>query len=118
MSTLGGGRSSEGGLGAAAGEPPVDAPERTRVGTDEWVAQVDQRRASRGWLLGPAAQAWERIPAVGRLAILIVPFAIFPFITNEGNLYRYGLITVVYALLASGLNVVVGFAGLLDLGYV
>jgi ABC-type branched-subunit amino acid transport system permease subunit len=50
--------------------------------------------------------------------ILLGPFAIFPFITSEGNLYRYGLITIIYALLAMGLNVVVGFAGLLDLGYV
>src|SRR5207248_4511092 len=52
------------------------------------------------------------------LVILLGPFAIFPIFANEGNLYRYGLITVVYALLALGLNVVVGFAGLLDLGYV
>ena len=44
--------------------------------------------------------------------------AIFPFFANEGNLFRYGLITLIYALLALGLNVVVGFAGLLDLGYV
>src|SRR5205823_4990542 len=34
------------------------------------------------------------------------------------NLFRYGLFTLVYALLAIGLNIVVGFAGLLDLGYV
>jgi ABC-type branched-subunit amino acid transport system permease subunit len=88
------------------------------VGTDEWVAQAEQRRADRPGLTGAVARGWERIPAPGRLAILIAPFAIFPFITNEGNLYRYGLITIIYALLASGLNVVVGFAGLLDLGYV
>src|SRR2546430_15894308 len=58
------------------------------------------------------------MPPPGRLALLLGPFAIFPFVTNHGNLYRYGLITLVYALLALGLNVVVGFAGLLDLGYV
>jgi branched-chain amino acid transport system permease protein len=49
---------------------------------------------------------------------LLGPFAIFPFVANEGNLFRYGLITLIYALLALGLNIVVGFAGLLDLGYV
>jgi ABC-type branched-subunit amino acid transport system permease subunit len=58
------------------------------------------------------------VPPPGRLLLLLGPFAIFPFITNEGNLFRYGLITIIYALLALGLNVVVGFAGLLDLGYV
>src|SRR5207237_7706939 len=44
--------------------------------------------------------------------------SIFPIVTTEGNLFRYGLITLIYALLALGLNVVVGFAGLLDLGYI
>ena len=47
-----------------------------------------------------------------------IPAAIFPLVTTEGNLFRYGLITLLYALLALGLNVVVGFAGLLDLGYI
>src|SRR5690242_3927626 len=37
---------------------------------------------------------------------------------NEGNLFNYGVFILIYALLALGLNVVVGFAGLLDLGYV
>jgi ABC-type branched-subunit amino acid transport system permease subunit len=44
-----------------------------------------------------------------------VPF--LPFV-SEGNLFNYGLFILIYALLALGLNVVVGFAGLLDLGYV
>ena len=44
-----------------------------------------------------------------------MPF--LPFV-SEGNLFNYGLFILIYALLALGLNVVVGFAGLLDLGYV
>ena len=47
-----------------------------------------------------------------------IPAAIFPLVTTEGNLFRYGLITLLYALLGLGLNVTVGFAGLLDLGYI
>jgi ABC-type branched-subunit amino acid transport system permease subunit len=117
MSTLGGGNPSEGGLPTAAPEP-VDAPDRPRVGVDEWVARVDERRAAQRGLTGLVARAWERVPAPGRLVLLLGPFAIFPFVTSEGNLFRYGLITLIYALLAMGLNVVVGFAGLLDLGYV
>jgi branched-chain amino acid transport system permease protein len=97
---------------------PPDEPDRPRVGTDEWVAQVEQRRETGKGLTGVIARAWERVPPLGRLVLLLGPFAIFPFITNEGNLFRYGLITIIYALLAIGLNVVVGFAGLLDLGYV
>jgi len=96
----------------------VGVADRSQVGTDEWVARVDERRTEQKGLTGAVARAWERLPAAGRLVVLLGPFAIFPFITNEGNLYRYGLITIIYALLAMGLNVVVGFAGLLDLGYV
>ncbi len=117
MSSLGGGQPGEGGLPPPAPEP-VDAADRTRVGVDEWVAEAEGRRAAQTGLSGVVVRTWERLPAAARLAILVGPFAIFPFITNEGNLYRYGLITIIYALLAMGLNVVVGFAGLLDLGYV
>src|SRR2546429_6780583 len=118
MSSLGGGPPlDEGDLPAAIPEPD-DPADRSRVGTDEWVARVDERRTAQKGLTGAVARAWERLPAAGRLVVLLGPFAIFPFITNEGNLYRYGLITIIYALLAMGLNVVVGFAGLLDLGYV
>src|SRR5437588_5949832 len=118
MSSLGGGPPlDEGDLPAAIPEPD-DPADRSRVGTDEWVARVDERRTAQKGLTGAVARAWERLAAAGRLVVLLGPFAIFPFITNEGNLYRYGLITIVYALLALGLNVVVGFAGLLDLGYV
>jgi ABC-type branched-subunit amino acid transport system permease subunit len=107
------------GPGLPEGAPEVpDAIDRPRVGTDEWVAQVEQRREAGTGLTGVVARGWERVPAPGRLLLLLGPFAVFPFITNEGNLYRYGLITLIYALLALGLNIVVGFAGLLDLGYV
>jgi ABC-type branched-subunit amino acid transport system permease subunit len=108
-----------GGTGLPEGAPErPDAVDRPRVGTDEWVAQVEQRRESGKGLSGAVARGWERVPPLGRLVLLLGPFAIFPFVTNEGNLFRYGLITIIYALLALGLNVVVGFAGLLDLGYV
>jgi ABC-type branched-subunit amino acid transport system permease subunit len=116
MSSLGGGDVG-GGLPAGVPERP-DVVDRPRVGVDEWVAQVEERREARRGLAGVVTRAWERVPPPGHLVLLLGPFAIFPFVTNEGNLFRYGLITLVYALLAMGLNVVVGFAGLLDLGYV
>ena len=104
--------------GVPAGVPEREAVDQPRVGVDEWVAQAEQRREAQTGLTGYIARGWERVPPFGRLVILLGPFAIFPFVTNQGNLYRYGLITLIYALLALGLNVVVGFAGLLDLGYV
>ena len=103
------------GGGVPPGPGVVDQP---RVGVDEWVANVDERREAQRGLTGLVRRGWERVPPAGRLVLLLGPFAVFPFVTNEGNLFRYGLITLIYALLAIGLNVVVGFAGLLDLGYV
>ena len=68
---------------------------------------------------GRIGHLWERLPPAGKLAFLtpaiLVPF--LPFV-SEGNLFNYGVFILIYALLALGLNVVVGFAGLLDLGYV
>jgi len=115
---MGGGHSRD--PGPPAGVPGTpDSVDRPRVGVDEWVAQHEERREAYRGLAGAVRRVWERIPPGGHLALLLGPFAIFPFVSsNEGNLFRYGLITLIYALLALGLNIVVGFAGLLDLGYV
>jgi branched-chain amino acid transport system permease protein len=96
-------------------QPPPDQP---RIGVDEWVASHEERRESYEGLTGYGRRAWDALPPGGRLLVLLVPAAIFPLVTSTGNLFRYGLITLIYALLALGLNVVVGFAGLLDLGYI
>ena len=52
-----------------------------------------------------------------RVAAFLLPFAFFPIL--DRNVYHIDLMTNVgiYVLLAMGLNVVVGFAGLLNLGY-
>ncbi len=62
-------------------------------------------------LLGDAAAAVQ-------LGVFVIPAAFLPLVMNTGNLFRYGVYTLVYATLALGLNVTVGYAGLLDLGYV
>jgi branched-chain amino acid transport system permease protein len=117
VSPLDGGDTGERGLPAGVPERP-DIVDRPQVGVDEWVEQVEGRREAHRGVTGIVRRGWERVPPAGRLVLVLGPFAIFPFVTNEGNLFRYGLITLIYALLALGLNVVVGFAGLLDLGYV
>jgi ABC-type branched-subunit amino acid transport system permease subunit len=95
--------------------PAVDQP---RIGVDEWVASVEGRRDRYRGVSGAVRRAWDNSPPWGRLLAFVVPAALFPVFVSSGNLFRYGLITLIYALLALGLNVVVGFAGLLDLGYV
>src|SRR5919204_4240478 len=94
------------------------AADEARIGVDEWVAQVEARREAYTGIAGYVRLAWDRLPPAGRLVLFVVPAAVAPLLMGPGNLFRYGLFTLVYVLLAYGLNVVVGFAGLLDLGYI
>lgn len=50
-------------------------------------------------------------------AILAIPVLLLPFITDQ-YITNVAITAVAYIALAIGLNIVVGFAGLLDLGYV
>ncbi len=73
---------------------------------------------------------WENVPYVGRFAragIAITIAVLYPFIWNHlftvpvfGNFPSIptGVVMLVFIQMAVGLNIVVGYAGLLDLGYV
>jgi len=98
------------------GEPAEEA--QTRIGVDSWVAESEDRKARTRGFFGPAARGWDASPDPVKLFLFIAIFGTLPFWMNEGDLFIYGLFTVLYATLGLGLNVVVGFAGLLDLGYV
>jgi ABC-type branched-subunit amino acid transport system permease subunit len=100
-----------------AAPPTPGTPTEGQIGVDQWVARAGERRSGRSGVSGLVGQAWERLPPPGRLALL-APAAIFPFVVGQGDLYSYGLFTLIYILLGLGLNIVVGFAGLLDLGYI
>jgi ABC-type branched-subunit amino acid transport system permease subunit len=97
---------------------PPDARDRPRVGVDEWVAQVEERMERRTGLAGLASRLVLAIPPAARLALFATIAATLPFWLNRGDLFSYGIFTMLYILLGLGLNVVVGYAGLLDLGYV
>ncbi len=97
---------------------PPDARDRPRIGVDEWVAGVEGRREGYHGFSGQLQRGWERLPLGGKIAVFILPATAFGLLANSGNVFRYGLFTLVYGLLALGLNIVVGFAGLLDLGYI
>jgi branched-chain amino acid transport system permease protein len=96
-------------------DQPPDTP---RIGVDEWVASVEGKRDRYSGLRGTVQRRWDQLPPAARVLVFAAPAAAFPFLTTQGNVFRYGLFTLVYAMLALGLNIVVGFAGLLDLGYV
>ena len=58
--------------------------------------------------------------AYGSMALLLAALAVFPFVAAQfGNSWvRIADLALLYIMLAVGLNIVVGFAGLLDLGYI
>jgi len=65
-------------------------------------------------------QAQDKRRSLGKRVMFIVLLLIFPFIAMQfGNSWvRIIDVALLYVLLALGLNIVVGFAGLLDLGYI
>jgi ABC-type branched-subunit amino acid transport system permease subunit len=86
------------------------------IGRDEWVSRsgenVEPTLATRALI------AFNRLPAAVRYAVIVVPIAILPFVTSDQYKLQVGLDTLVFVILALGLNVTLGWAGLLDLGYV
>ncbi|HET6509225.1 MAG TPA: branched-chain amino acid ABC transporter permease [Baekduia sp.] len=56
-------------------------------------------------------------PTAWMLAALVAAIA-FPLLIGSGDLLDASIQTLAYVIMALGLNIVVGFAGLLDLGYV
>jgi ABC-type branched-subunit amino acid transport system permease subunit len=89
-----------------------------QVGADEWVARQSQRREYLPSWLGTAQRAAERVGWWQRLGIAAVAGALLPVLGLGGFQLQVGIDSLVIAALAVGLNIVVGSAGMLDLGYV
>jgi branched-chain amino acid transport system permease protein len=97
--------------------PSVPAPD-TRVGVDDWVAEHGERQVQYTGLQGLVRRGLAYVPGPARIALFAAFAATLPFWMNRGDVFVYGIITLLYLILALGLNVVVGYAGLLDLGYI
>jgi ABC-type branched-subunit amino acid transport system permease subunit len=95
----------------------IDSP-GPQVGADEWVARQAQRREYLPSWLGRAQRASERIGWWPRLAIVGLIAIALPSLGLGAFQVQVGIDSLVIALLAVGLNIVVGWAGLLDLGYI
>ncbi len=65
-------------------------------------------------LTGDGTPRWQRLLLLGLLGLAIV----LPFLVGSNRWITLMTVVVIYVVLASGLNIVVGFTGLLDLGYV
>ncbi len=70
-----------------------------------------------GFFLIPLKRIFKKHPFFLQVILILLPFGLFPILDTSA--YHLDLMTNVgiYVLLAMGLNVVVGFAGLLNLGY-
>ncbi|HUG64119.1 MAG TPA: branched-chain amino acid ABC transporter permease [Gaiellaceae bacterium] len=87
------------------------------IGVDEWVATAEEQRARRS-PVERAQDAYDAVPAVFKLVAIALPFAAYFFVVESDYHLQVGLDMLVFVLLALGLNVAVGWVGLLDLGYV
>jgi len=95
-----------------------DSPDRPRVGVDDWVAEVEERIEPGKGIAGHLRRWASLVPGSLQLAVFVGVAATLPLWMGRGDLFAYGIFTLLYILLGLGLNVVVGYAGLLDLGYV
>ena len=99
-------------------------PERSgpAIGADEWVARSGERARQRTGIVGRVQELYERVPKPAVFACVVLLAVLVPLVTaqTDNDIYflRVGTVALVFALLALGLNVAVGFAGLLDLGYI
>lgn len=89
-----------------------------RIGKDEWVAREHEQRQRRSGLLGRVESAQARTPWWAFLSVFVVLACLVPVVTSDSYIQRVAFDTTIFMLLALGLNVVVGWGGLLDLGYV
>lgn len=88
------------------------------IGVDEWVAQAEERaEAAPGWR-GRAARLGSRIGWWPRLSLALLAGLVFGQLSLGVNIQTVAVNSLIYAILALGLNIAVGWTGLLDLGYV
>ena len=87
------------------------------IGVDQWVEQSESRREGHRGPMAPIRRMFDQVEPGWRLAIFTVVVGALPFFLRQGEV-RIGVSVLILALLALGLNIVVGWAGLLDLGYV
>ena len=97
-------------------DPKSDAAS-PQIGRDEWVARAGEQRAPRN-ALHLLRLELNRVPQVLLLALFVTGVALIPVLTSSQYIVRVAADTMLYVLLAAGLNDAVGWAGLLDLGYV
>jgi len=88
------------------------------VGKDEWVARHEGNVVLRAGPLGRVEARLRSVPWWAWLTVLSAVVILLPVFSESGYVRRVAFDTLLYMLLALGLNIVVGWGGLFDLGYV
>ena len=104
--------------GEPAAPTPPDERSGPRVGVDEWVARAEEHDTRYAGLGGFVRRLSDHVPWYAWLVVGTAAGVVFGLVESSPYLLTVGVVTVVYMTLAVGLNVVVGWAGLLDLGYI
>jgi branched-chain amino acid transport system permease protein len=89
-----------------------------KIGTDQWVEQYGRRVSRKTGLAGLADRVGARLPAWGWLVVMVAIGFTLPLLTDNTFAIRVAGNVALLGTLALGLNIVVGYAGLLDLGFV
>jgi ABC-type branched-subunit amino acid transport system permease subunit len=106
-------------MSLASPSPPTEPPPAgPRVGADEWVAREQDRREYLPSWLGSVQRANDRIGWWPKLAAAGLAGLVLPKLGLGAFQVQVGIDALVIALLAVGLNIAVGWAGQLDLGYI
>jgi ABC-type branched-subunit amino acid transport system permease subunit len=88
------------------------------IGVDEWVARSGERAEQLPGWRGDVARHFNRVGWWPKLAVCGLLGALFPLLGPNDFQLQVGINSLLLALLALGLNISVGWAGLLDLGYI
>jgi ABC-type branched-subunit amino acid transport system permease subunit len=89
-----------------------------KIGVDQWVEQYGQRVGRGNVLTAFIDGNSKRLPVWGWLIVMVAVCALLPLLTSNTFAIRVAGNIALLGTLALGLNVVVGYAGLLDLGFV
>jgi branched-chain amino acid transport system permease protein len=89
-----------------------------KIGSDEWVSSYTARRLRQRGLPGLAERASAVVPFWGWLIVLLLIGLSVPLLTSNSYIIRITGTIALMGTLSLGLHVVVGYAGLLDLGFV
>jgi branched-chain amino acid transport system permease protein len=91
---------------------------RDKIGVDQWVEQYQERVIRATGLRRILEQFGGRLPVWGWLLVLVALGFLLPLFTDNNFVIRIAGNIALLGTLALGLNVVVGYSGLLDLGFV